>query len=294
MSAPVTSLASISDRARQFLQSHRELLLRRVVPVLRQFGVLVPVWRLYERVFGFVGSRAVDERGVAVPPGYLRMLVAGTTSVDDFLDGGREAAKHIRATFAEAGTDLDECDAVLDFGCGCGRVARWWPSDVRTEWHGCDINPRLVGWCAGALPSVRASVNPLEPPTTYRSQRFDAIYAISVFTHWPEPLQHAWMRELTRMLVPGGRLLFTTHGEAAARRTLLDDERARFDRGEFVVRFDEDPGSNLCSAFHPVDWTRGTLAADLSVLVHRPGGLPGLGDQDVWVVATPAVDSRPG
>jgi SAM-dependent methyltransferase len=163
-----------------------------------------------------------------------------------------------------------------------------------------------VGWCAASLPRLRASVNPLEPPTSYRDGRFDAIYTISLFTHWPEPLQNAWMRELTRMLSPDGRLLFTTHGDVASRGVLLDDELARYERGEFVARFGEDAGSNLCDrrsrsrtippdglvarhvsgacAFHPASWVRGTLAAELQVLLHRPGGAPGIGNQDIWIV----------
>lgn len=284
----VATLTGIPERAQLALRRRRKLVLERVVPLLQRLGLLVPTWRLYERVFGLAGrGRAVDDRGLQLPPGYLRMLVIGTTSADTFLSTGRQAAESIRALFAEAGTDVDRCDAVLDFGCGCGRVARWWPSDVPTEWHACDFNPRLVAWCAEGLPYLRVSVNPLAPPTTYRDGRFDAIYALSVFTHWPEPLQHAWMRELTRMLAPGGRLLFTTHGETAARGVLLEDELERFERGEFVVRFGEDAGSNLCSAFHPPAWTREQLAAGAEVLLHRPAGVPGLGNQDAWIVAAP-------
>ena len=283
----MVTLSHTVERAQRAIRVRREPLLRHVIPRLQSAGVLVPAWRLYERVFS-LGARgpAVDERGIPVPPAYLRMLVAGTTSAETFLTMGREGVTSLRALFAEAGTDLDECDAVLDFGCGCGRYARWWPSGGRTEWHGCDINPRLVGWCAASLPHLRVSSNRVEPPTTYRDGRFDAIYAISVFTHWPEPLQHAWMRELTRILRPGGRLLFTTMGEKAAGSVLLDDERARFERGEFVERFGEDPGSNLCSAFHSPSWVRNVLAADLEIVLHRPESAAGLGYQDVWVAAT--------
>ena len=274
------------------IRARREPLLRHVVPRLRRAGLLVPAFRLYERIFSIgVGEPTVDERGVATPPAYLRMLVAGRASLESFQASGRQAATSLRESFADAGLDLDRCDAVLDFGCGCGRVARWWPRDAQTEWHGCDVNPRLVAWCAEGLPHLRLSVNPLEPPTTYRDGRFDAIYAISVFTHWPEPLQGAWMRELTRMLRPGGRLLFTTHGEAAARGVLLDDELDRFQRGEFVERFGEDAGSNLCSVYHPEAWTRERLAAEVEVLLHRPGGAPGIGNQDIWIVARPGGDA---
>jgi SAM-dependent methyltransferase len=276
---------SALEHASRALRSRREPLLRHVAPVLRRTHLLVPAFRAYERLvsLGERGTR-VDDRGVPVPPAYLRMVVSGTTTLERFLDSGRDGAASLRALFAETGVDLDECDAVLDFGCGCGRIARWWPADARTEWHGCDYNPKLVGWCAGGLGHLRASVNPLAPPTTYRDGRFDAIYAISVFTHWPEPLQHAWMRELTRILRPGGRLLFTTHGEGVAQTVLLPEELEPFKRGEFVARFGEDAGSNLCNAFHPPAWTRDRLAAGLDVLLHRPGGAPGLGSQDIWIV----------
>lgn len=275
----------VMERARDVALEHREPLLRRVVPALQRAHLLVPAWRLYERAIGAASDgHAVDERGIELPPGYLRMLVAGSSSAQAFLDTGRASAESVREVLAEAGTDLDRCDAVLDFGVGCGRVARWWPQDAHTEWHGCDFNRRLVAWCVTALPHLRVSANPLEPPTTYRDGRFDAVYALSVFTHWPEPLQHVWMRELRRILRPGGRLLFTTHGQEAARVVLFEDERARFDRGELVVRFGEDPGSNLCSTFHPPSWVRDRLVGDADVLIHRPAGTPGFGNQDVWVI----------
>jgi SAM-dependent methyltransferase len=278
----------IAQRAQRALRGRREVLLRRVVPVLRRTRLLVPAFRVYERLFSLADRGPSSAEGLPVPPAYLRMLVSGITSADTFLTTGRAGALSLRELFAEAGLDLDRADAVLDFGVGCGRIARWWPAGARTEWHGTDINPKLVGWCAASLPHLRTSVNPLQPPTSYRDGRFDAIYAISVFTHWPEPLQHAWMRELTRMLRPGGRLLFTTHGDVPAHRVLLDDERARYDRGEFVERFGEDAGSNLCNAFHPPGWVRGTLAAGREVLLHRPAGAPGIGNQDIWVVAAPS------
>jgi SAM-dependent methyltransferase len=278
----------IARRAQVALRGRRETLLRYVVPALRRTHLLVPAFRAYERVFSLTDRGPASDHGQPVPPAYLRMLVSGITSAETFLTTGEAGARSLRELFAEAGTDLDRCEAVLDFGVGCGRIARWWPSGVDTEWHGTDINPRLVDWCAASLPHLRTSLNPLEPPTTYRDDRFDAIYAISVFTHWPESLQHAWMRELTRILRPGGRLLFTTHGDVPAHRVLLDSERERYERGEFVERFAEDAGSNLCNAFHPPDWVRATLAAGLDVRLHRPAGAPGIGNQDIWVVAAPS------
>jgi SAM-dependent methyltransferase len=290
----MTTLDRIARSTHNAVRQRRETLLRRGVPALQRTGLLVPAFRAYERIFSLTDRRPpVDEHNLPLPPAYLRMLVSGVTSPETFINTGRVGVDSLRELFGEAGMDLDRCDAVLDFGCGCGRIARWWPSDATTEWHGTDINPRLLAWCAQSLPHLRVSANALEPPTTYRDGRFDAVYALSVFTHWPEPLQYAWMRELTRIVGPGGRLLFTTHGESAARRVLLPEERERFERGEFVERFGEDAGSNLCSAFHPEPWVRDRLAADLDVVLHRPGGAPGLGDQDVWIVAPGATLATP-
>jgi hypothetical protein len=42
----------------------------------------------------------------------------------------------------------------------------------------------------------------------------DCIYAISVFTHLSAELQDLWMKELRRIVRPGGHLLITTHGES--------------------------------------------------------------------------------
>jgi SAM-dependent methyltransferase len=275
-------LSAVVSRVHQFVRRQRGPVLRFVTPLLERARLLGPAWRLYERFVAAGASQSpADERGLAIPPPYLQMLVSGRISREAFLESGRASAARIREAFAEAGLDLDACSAVLDFGCGCGRIARWWPAEENTVWHGCDFNPRLAAWCAENLPHLHVAVNPLEPPTAYPTGSFDAVYAISTFTHWPEPLQHAWLAELLRLLRPGGRLLFTTSGEAR-RGVLTDEERARFDRGEFVARFGDEAGSNLCVAFHPPSWTHEWLLSGTDVLHHRPAGLKG---QDLWVVS---------
>jgi len=188
-------------------------------------------------------------------------------------------------SFSEAGLELSDSGALLDFGCGCGRVLRHWQRLQNVEVFGCDYNARLADWTAHHLPGVTATRNELTPPAPYPDARFGAIYAVSVFTHLPRDLQLDWMHDLVRLLRPGGYLLFTTHGETLAS-NLLPEERTRFDRGELVVRFDSEAGSNLCNAFQPESWVRKALVGQLEVKVFRPGGAPGIGDQDIWVVRT--------
>jgi SAM-dependent methyltransferase len=48
------------------------------------------------------------------------------------------------------------------------------------------------------------------PPTPFPADRFDLIYAFSVFSHLSEPVHEAWLGELSRILRPGGLLVVTT------------------------------------------------------------------------------------
>jgi SAM-dependent methyltransferase len=178
--------------------------------------------------------------------------------------------------------ELEELGAILDFGCGCGRVARYWTSLEGPEVHGCDLSPDAVQWCAENL-GIDARVNGLEPPAPYPSQTFDLIYALSVLTHLTEPLQRRWVGELRRIAKPGGLLLVTTHGDAY-RGALLPAERARYERGEVVVKYPRSAGANACGAYHPPESVRRLLAdCGWELLSHAPAGAPGVGRQDLYV-----------
>src|SRR5258708_4582365 len=83
--------------------------------------------RAHER---YRAARAGEEsslsaNGLPVPPARLRVLVAGTADVSSFLSTGEAQAGHLRELLAQAQRPLETLDAVLDFGCGCGRIARW-------------------------------------------------------------------------------------------------------------------------------------------------------------------------
>ena len=221
-----------------------------------------------------------------VPPVMLVFMVAGTTEVRRFFHGGSLAAESIRATLARHGTDVAQLGSILDFGCGCGRVLRHW-ADLRAELHGTDTNPRLVDSCARNLPYAHFERNRPLPPTTYWDGQFDLIYALSVFTHLPEERQRAWIRELTRILKPGGHLMLSTHGVSCMDK-LTRRERERFRRGELVVRFGAAAGSNLCVAYHPPAYVRGTLAAGLELVDFIPEGAKGNPQQDLVLFRKPA------
>ena len=264
----------------------RRVLLR-IGLLIRSTGIAGPAFRLDERVRARRGPRVPDVGldGLPIPPPELQVLVTGEPS-PLFEHYGRETAGALHALVGQTGDPLERLSAVLDFGVGCGRIARHWADIHGPEWHGCDANAAAVAWCAENLPFLRVTRNNPDPPLPYAAAAFDLVYAYSVFTHLAGPQQRSWMAELVRVVKPGGRLIFTTHG-AAQRPQMEPGIRRRFERGEIAVRFPRHSGSNLCSAFDPPAWVRAHLLGNLELLDELHGGRPGLGEQDVYVVRRP-------
>jgi SAM-dependent methyltransferase len=242
--------------------------------------------RARERVRGLPLRAAHRRGGIPIPPGRLIHLVAGTEDVSWFLAGGAAAAAGIREVLVRNGLAIESFGAVLDFGCGAGRVLRHWSRLDGPTLVGSDYNPALVAWCRRHLPFARFEVNGLDRPLAAGDASFDFIYALSVFTHLAEPLQRFWMAELTRVLRPGGHLLITTHG-ASYLGQLSDDDRARFRAGHAVVRGASRQGSNDCAVFHPESYVRRVLAEGLDVVDFLPEGARGNPHQDAFLLRKP-------
>ena len=217
-----------------------------------------------------------------LPPEVLRLLVAGTDDAEWFLTAGKLAADSLAALLARNGVPIETCAAILDFGCGCGRVIRHL-THLPAALHGCDTNPVGVEWCAEHLPAGRFAVNALESATEYDAGSFDLVYAFSVLTHLPLDVQLHWMRELRRVLRPGGVLVLSLHGDALFGK-LTRAERADYRAGRLVVRGGGLAGTNHCAAFHPPAFVRDVLADGFEVLEHAREGAKGNPPQDAWVL----------
>jgi SAM-dependent methyltransferase len=173
----------------------------------------------------------------------------------------------------ESATSIETMDAILDWGCGSGRILRHWAHLAPTvRICGCDINANAVEWCREHLDFAEVVVNDISPPFPYPDSSFDLVYALSVFTHLPEELQHAWIRDCRRILKPNGYLLFTTMGERyLTLERLTDSELQAFRDGRVVVLYQRSAGSNLCSAYHPTEYVERSLGAGLRLCSFMPG-----------------------
>jgi len=114
---------------------------------------------------------------------------------------------------AASGDPLAAGAHALDFSCSSGRVVR--PLAAARDdvhWHGCDPNAEAIRWAAGAVPGIDFFLTPPAPPLHFDAGHFDLIFAISVWSHYNAVAALRWIEECHRLLRPGGKLLFTTHG----------------------------------------------------------------------------------
>ena len=102
--------------------------------------------------------------------------------------------------------------SILDFGCGCGRMARY--LDMMREWRAfeSEIDEKHVAWCQANLRNVDTCLNGIRPPLPFDDGSMDLVYSLSLFTRLPEHVASEWLNDLARVLKPGALLITTTHG----------------------------------------------------------------------------------
>ena len=123
---------------------------------------------------------------------------------------------------------VQPADRILDVGCGIGRTAVPLTKYLTTGcYHGFDIVPIGIKWCRRTItpryrnfrfhladlhnpyynPKGRNAAEEYRFPFTNNS--FDFVFLISVFTHLQTPAIANYLREISRVLSPGGRCLIT-------------------------------------------------------------------------------------
>src|SRR5258708_2183742 len=110
-------------------------------------------WLLHERMLAWMHSVGVCEDTELqtyvppFPPEELRQITnAGELPV--FLYNGIVDTEMVLALYEEyKPANAPAIPAILDFGCGCGRLNRYLGEHPHYRTFGCDVNPDLVEWC---------------------------------------------------------------------------------------------------------------------------------------------------
>lgn len=209
--------------------------------------------------------------GARIPSRYLMTLVAGTSDWRWFLRSGEAAAQAIAVYAAEAGCDLAEAEHILDFGCGCGRIARHMRKHSGARLAGVDYNPALVRWCARNLDGDFA-VNQLRPPLDLPGGRFDLVYLYSIFTHLRIDTQRAWLAEFARILKPGGTLLVSFHDEDHPGLPDTHPAREQMAAQGFHIHNNHGEGPNFVATFQTRDFVRSAFGDVFEIVRIVPSG----------------------
>lgn len=198
----------------------RELVekVRPFVPVSLRKKVLEPV--VFETAAFLHDScaRILGQYDPDVPPSRLRLL--GSLN---YKANGYEFL-HYFLTLGKLKPDHQ----VLDIGCGIGGKAAALARYLRQgTFHGIDVVPQSIEWCrehiSSHYPNFHFQVADLHNPeynpqgtvkaSEYRfpfpDASFDFIYLTSVFTHLLAADTRNYVREIGRLLKPGGRVLST-------------------------------------------------------------------------------------
>lgn len=163
-------------------------------------------------------------------------LMENTTGLNNERDFASHGADFWLALSEASPKPLSELASVLDFGCGCGRLARMFKGHPGRI-VGCDIDYRHVEWCRAALDFMETRLSSVQPPIPFADDEFDAVISISIFTHLNESSQDAFLQELARVCRPGGSLLLTVHGQRALDRAISEPNiRAMLDMPEHLFR----------------------------------------------------------
>jgi SAM-dependent methyltransferase len=200
---------------------------------------------------------------------------------------------------ARADVSLKPGNRLLDFGASSGRVIRnlavYYP-DVVCE--ACDPRRETIEWAAANIPTVKFYVSPVMPPLPVPAGYYNAVYAVSVWSHFSKCAALMWFSEMRRVIAPGGVLVFTAHGYAsvAHRKTkanpdtkelasILDSLDARlhlFKRYPDEQLGDDLDRDNWGMAYFPKSWLEPTLRTDWDVLLFQQGRLAR--NQDLYVL----------
>ncbi len=134
---------------------------------------------------------------------------------------------------------------ILDFGCGWGRLIRYFAKDVpEGSLCGCDPDERILNVCLDTkVPGIlrRSEYRPRGLPF---EEKFDLIYAYSVFTHLSERTHWECLQAVHDALAPDGIVILTVRPRSfieikGTGLSQVSDEAAdvmarQFDKGQFV------------------------------------------------------------
>lgn len=243
-------------------------------------------------VIGEIANRFGVSPNVHPADMIFRFLVTHTgfpdayQAIQYYFTDGQTSARRLQALIRHWLPDRPQ-GRLLEFASGYGCVTRHMLTQPLPGWEltCADIHDEAVLFLqklgARAVPSSSR-------PQGLRVQPSDVVFALSFFSHMPDKSFARWLNSLYEAVLPGGLLIFTTHGY----RSLPHLGNPAFNREGFWFKAESEqldlPGEEY-----------GMMAVTPSYVCDRIKALPGSpqiavfneglwwGHQDLWVVRRP-------
>mgnify|MGYP002153793461 CR=1 FL=1 len=134
---------------------------------------------------------------------------------------------------------------ILDFGCGWGRLLRYWSKDApSTNLFGCDPDEEILDICREIRITATLARSDWRPKQLPFNWRFDLIYAYSVFTHLSPTVFNECLAAIGSSLESNGVVILTVRPEsyldfrggelARLSDSQIEELRKRFERKGFA------------------------------------------------------------
>ena len=169
-----------------------------------------------------------------------------TTSAHYYFSSGYSQILAYLQALQKHGFDGRNVRSIYEIGCGSGRLLRHWRNVQGVRLVGSDVDRDSVRWCRDNLSGIDFYDNDVAPPLTFAAdESFDLIYASSVFTHIDLSIQSDWLKELKRVLRPGGFLMADLHGVVARSHSLNAEQEVELQRTGGIVVYPNEVGSSV-------------------------------------------------
>jgi 2-polyprenyl-3-methyl-5-hydroxy-6-metoxy-1,4-benzoquinol methylase len=163
---------------------------------------------------GYKRKRALEKVLPAMPDENVQLAYTGAKG-NSVMKEGFSAYKLFRDMYEREVGPIARADAILDFGCGWGRIIRFFLKDVEpSRLWGVDPGRDMIELCQNLNKWCNFKAINTKPPSPFEDETFDLIYSFSVFSHLSEEMHKSWLIELSRILKPGGLLIATTRDRA--------------------------------------------------------------------------------
>lgn len=193
----------------------------RVLPqnLLNKVKQARPVYNVARRVrFAIgerLGARSVEGLTGRVHYNDFMLAAADPQTVASYRNGANEFIDVLRQCVIEAGRTWDSLDAVLEVGCGYGRIVR--ELVKRLPASRISVSDVIDGGARFTAAEFGVQkVPPIEQAGRQIAARFDLVYLLSVYTHLRRDMVEANLRGVADALKSGGVAVVTIHGPGSA------------------------------------------------------------------------------